>query len=378
MNRLRWLWMSIFTGLLSIAVIAQGADCPTIVTTALDSLDAVCAETGRNQACYGNVLIDLQQQVDTEVVPFEAPGDTVNLSDVATMKLAPLNVEANTWGVAMMKLQANIPNTNPGQNVTFLMFGDVEIDNAVTEDDSDFTPMQAFYFSSGVGDAGCEEAPESGLLIQTPEGVEEVLLNVNGANMSLGSTAFLQAGVNRDNEDEFELAISVLEGQGVIEAYGEVSPIPAGSWIRLRTDRNLNVIAPPDNPVPYKFDRHNILPIGLLEREFEIADSLTQEELDEKIAEFTPRRAMLRLREQGGRLDVGTTQQVIKNQLDENVVVYFSESLFVTIPANSEKSIDVPRGKYTVEICATSCVVIEDAIFLRDRERIVTEDTFSQ
>lgn len=378
MNRLRWLWMSLFTGLLSIAVIAQGADCPTIVTTALDSLDAVCAETGRNQACYGNVLIDMQQQGDTEAVPFQAPGDTVNLSDVATMKLAPLNEEANTWGVAMMKLQANIPNTNPGQNVTFLMFGDVEIDNAVTEDDSDFTPMQAFYFSSGVGDAGCEEAPESGLLIQTPEGVEEVLLNVNGANMSLGSTAFLQAGVNRDNEDEFELAISVLEGQGVIEAYGEVSPIPAGSWIRLRTDRNLNVIAPPDNPVPYKFDRHNILPIGLLEREFEIADSLTQEELDEKIADFTPRQAMLRLREQGSRFDVGTTQQVIKNELDENVVVYFSESLFVTVPANSEKTVDVPRGKYTVEICATSCVVIEDAIIRRDRERIITEDTFSQ
>ena len=82
----------------------------------------------------------------------------------------------------------------------FLMFGDVEIDNAVS-DGSDFTPMQAFYFRSGVGDAGCAEAPESGMLIQTPEGVEEVFLNVNGANMLLGSTAFLQAGVNRDDED---------------------------------------------------------------------------------------------------------------------------------------------------------------------------------
>ena len=31
-----------------------------------------------------------------------------------------------------MKLQANLPDTLPGQNVTFLMFGDVQVTNAVT------------------------------------------------------------------------------------------------------------------------------------------------------------------------------------------------------------------------------------------------------
>ena len=30
-----------------------------------------------------------------------------------------------------MKLQANLPDSLPGQNVTFLMFGDVQIQNAV-------------------------------------------------------------------------------------------------------------------------------------------------------------------------------------------------------------------------------------------------------
>ena len=30
--------------------------------------------------------------------------------------------------------------------------------------------MQAFYFRSGIGDAPCAEAPNSGILIQTPEG----------------------------------------------------------------------------------------------------------------------------------------------------------------------------------------------------------------
>jgi len=378
MSQLRWIGLSIFIGLLSIAVVAQQSDCPAIVQTALDSLAEACAETGRNQACYGNNLINLQLQADAPIKPFELPGDTVDLNNIATMTLAPLNEEDNTWGVTLMKLQANIPDTLPGQNVTFLMFGDVVIDNAVSDGDSDFTPMQAFYFHSGVGDAGCEEAPESGMLIQTPEGVEQVLLNVNGANMLLGSTAFLQAGVNRDDEEEFELAISVLEGEGMIEAYGEVRPIPAGSWVRVRTDRNFNVIDAPDDPKPYKFERHGVLPIQLLERQFDIQPSLTQLEIDERLAEFEPRRIMARMRNMGGLPDAGTTQQHITNTLSENVVIYFSDSLSVTIPANSEKIVDVPRGRYTVEICATTCITIEDAVIARDRHRTIDVDTFSQ
>ena len=62
-----------------------------------------------------------------------------------------------------MQLQANLPDTLPGQNVTFLLFGNVEIENAVVGDseatpeagDGDFAPlttMQAFYFTSSVGD----------------------------------------------------------------------------------------------------------------------------------------------------------------------------------------------------------------------------------
>ena len=378
MNLLRWMGLSIFTGLLSIAVIAQQSDCPAMVQTALDSLDAACAETGRNQACYGNTLIDLQLQADAEVVSFEQPGDTVALADISKMTLTPLNEEAQTWGVAMMKVQANIPDTLPGQNVTFLLFGDVEIDNATLDADSEFTPMQAFYFHSGVGDAGCEEAPESGLLIQTPDGVEEVLLNVNGANISLGSTAFLQAGVNRDNADEFELAVSVLEGEGSIEAFGKISPIPAGSWIRVQTDRNFNVIASPDDPIPYKFERHGKLPIRVLERQFEIQPSLTQEQLDKRLDEFNPRQALNQLRQMGGFRDTVMTQQQITNELSTEVTIHFNETLSLTIPANSEQTIDIPRGRYTVEICAEDCIIIEETPIMRDRHRRVTMDTFSQ
>lgn len=299
---LRLFWLILSTGLLSIAIVAQTTDCPALVQNALDTIDETCAETGRNQACYGNTLIDLEPQVDAEIDSFSIPGDTVALNDVAMMTLAPLDEVSETWGVALMKLQASIPDTSPGQNVTFLLFGDVVIENAVT-DDSEFTPMQAFYFTSGIGDAGCEEAPENGLLIQTPDGVEEVLLNVNGANMSLGSTAFLQAGPIEDSEDEFELTISVLEGEGTIESYGELQPIPAGSWVRLPADRNFNVIGAPNAPLPYDTERHNRLPIRGLERQFDPQQPLTQDQLDERIAQFDPENARQRLQTMGAILN---------------------------------------------------------------------------
>ena len=38
-------------------------------------------------------------------------------------------------------------------------------------DTTTYGPMQAFYFTSGIGDAQCNEAPDSGMLIQTPQGV---------------------------------------------------------------------------------------------------------------------------------------------------------------------------------------------------------------
>lgn len=375
MKSLRVILMSVITAILSIAVIAQSADCPAIVQTALDSLDAVCAETGRNQACYGNTLIDLQAQADAQVESFDTPGDTVNLNDVETMKLAPLNEEADTWGVALMKLQANIPDTLPGQNVTFLLFGDVVIDNAVTEDEDGFTPMQAFYFRSGVGDAACAEAPESGLLIQTPEGVEEILLNVNGANMSLGSTAFLQAGQVPETEDQFELTVSVLEGQGMIEAYGDIQPIPAGSWVRIATDRHFNVIAPPNPPKPYQFAKHGQLPIRVLERVFDIHTSLTQEEVDQNIADFNPIQALRRFRERGAQLDRRTTIQNITNEHDEDVTVTIGDQT-VTIAPDATEKIELPVGRYDLEICASVCITVADVRVFRPANRTIISQMF--
>jgi hypothetical protein len=340
-----------------VSSVAAQADCPTIVQTALDATDAACEGTGRNQACYGNIDLSAVPQAGIPQFDFDAPGDIIDVAGVRTLELEPLDETSDIWGIALMQLQANLPETLPGQNVTFLLFGDVEIRNAVEGNiepvtfnitatgninvrsgpssndepisqladgetvvadgrnpdntwlriqqpegnpgwvsadlvtlDGDLsllnvvdplalpppslTPMQSFYFQSGIGDAPCAEAPDSGILIQTPEGVGQISFTVNDVNIQLGSTAYLQAQPNA------EMTVNVVENQATITAQGVTQSVPAGSRVRVPLDANLTADGPPSEPEPYDNADLAALPVGHLPREVEIAPALTQAELD--------------------------------------------------------------------------------------------------
>ncbi len=110
--------------------LAQDGVCSAIVQKAMSAVEENCAPTGRNQACYGYVALDAIPRENVGDFTFTNQGDLASVSDIASLRLTRLNPEANTWGIALMKIQANLPDTLPGQNVTFLLFGDVEIDNA--------------------------------------------------------------------------------------------------------------------------------------------------------------------------------------------------------------------------------------------------------
>jgi hypothetical protein len=358
-GRLRWLAYALFLSVTAVAV-AQDATCPTIVRDALAATDSACAGTGRNEACYGNISLSAEPQPGISDFTFTKPGDLVNVAGVQTLTLSPLDQQEDTWGVALMKLQANLPETLPGQNVTFLLFGDVEIQNAVTSNveeesasagptlpvtvssmspmmtsftdtsavpemlnagtkltadgyfpmaqmlhvtlddgstgwvmeqmvtvDGDvstlpemdmngevagaaeaapqFTPMQAFYFKSGTNDAPCEEAPDSGILIQTPEGAGKIDLVVNDAKVTLGSTGYFQAQAGG------EMTVAVVEGEGTVDAGGKRVTVPAGTYTTLPIDADLQASGQPADPQPYDADGLKALPIGILPKTITIA-----------------------------------------------------------------------------------------------------------
>lgn len=335
-----------------------GATCPDIVRAALDITQQVCDGIGRNQACYGHILLDAEFQPNAGSARFEQEGDVANVADLQSLRISAMDLASELWGIALMRLQASLPDSQTDQNITMLLFGDVRIENAMShtrlmtltaqattnvnlrqrpslgalivgqiapgetvtatgrlddgswirvrqprtgvtgwvfgelltgEDDiADldvvdsaaryFGPMQAFTFQSGSNDALCPEAPNSGILIQTPEGVAKVTLLINEVDIQLGSTVFFQAQPGK------AMTIQVIEGSATVTAFGQTATAVAGTQVTIPLDETLTPSGPPDPPAPYAMENVAALPVELLERPVTVHAPLTQDEIDELLS----------------------------------------------------------------------------------------------
>ncbi len=119
----------------------SGGSCPTLVKQALEALGPNCSGLGRNTACYGfnKVGATFSEAVADDF--FTKPSDQAGLSTVASLSTAPLDTKLNEWGVAVMSVQANIPDSLPGQSVRFILLGNAEMENAVPPPDAQPTPQ---------------------------------------------------------------------------------------------------------------------------------------------------------------------------------------------------------------------------------------------
>lgn len=335
-------------------VLAQN-DCPAIVQQAMEAVQTACANTGRNQACFGNLALTATPREGIENFTFEKAGDIVDAANIQSLQLTPMNVAEGHWGVVLMKLQANLPDLLPGQNATVLLFGDVEMTNAVTPTvevpveaitnavnirrlpngdannvigslsagqtvtatgrladgewirirttgdnlgqtgwvaaslltsteslsaldvveatSQTFSPMQAFYLKTGVRDRPCTEVPASGILVQGPSGFR-VNFNVNGAEVSMGSTLFLQT-------DKSRIRINVVEGAATVRNDGISQIIPEGTYTEIGLDENGDAIGAPDVPEPYVADDFEGLPLDELPDDIDIAPALADSDLED-------------------------------------------------------------------------------------------------
>lgn len=254
---------------------AQADSCPAFIDTALAAVGEGCGDLARNTICYGYNRVDATFFETVEEGFFSKPTDRSELTNVATVQTAALDHTFDQWGIAVMNVQANVPDTLPGQAVTFLLIGDATLQNDVSPDEAlipgdsipvrvnsgervnlrsgpgtntnvvesiaggsildavgqneagdwvrvlretgyawiaatllqvsndnaeafanlpivsgeALTPMQAFYFSTGIGTSTCLEAPEM-LVIQGPQEAR-VNFKVNGLDMNIGSTIVL-------------------------------------------------------------------------------------------------------------------------------------------------------------------------------------------
>lgn len=227
----RWVVVAAFV-VLSVGVaagVAAQETCSSFVTQALSQLSSNCGDLARNAACYGynNVVATFFEPLSPDA--FAQPDDRVDLADLQSITTSPLDVQTSRWGIAVIKAQANLPDALPGQAVTFMLLGDVHLQTGV-EQGSDMTPMQAVYFTTGIADTKCTDAPQSSLIIQGPKDVT-VNLRVNGADIELGSTAIFRSTANSTME------CGVIDGAAHV---GADQVIPAGFAARVPLDAQLN------------------------------------------------------------------------------------------------------------------------------------------
>jgi hypothetical protein len=354
-----------FAALCVSSVSAQN-DCPAIIQNAFDATDAVCTTTSRNQACYGNIMVQAEPQENVSDFNFETPGDMVDLAGVDTLTLLYSSESAEeSWGVVFMQIQANLPESPTEQNVTLLAFGDVEIRNAIVTNPEPvtlevvstgninvrsgpstaappigqlangetaladgrnpetswlriqladgtpgwvfaelvtlngdpsllelvdplalplppLTPMQAFYFRSGIDDSPCDNAPDSGILIQAPAGVGQITLTVNDVSLQFSSTVYLQA------QPDGDMTVSAVDDDAVVSAGGITRFVPAGTRVRIPLDANLVAAGIPGEPEPYDDAALAALPVDHMLRPVVVAPALTQAQIDEMIPSALP------------------------------------------------------------------------------------------
>src|SRR5690606_30835167 len=75
-----------------------------VVQAALTAAGDNCDGLGRDQACYGHALLAVTPTSSTSAFAFESEGDRVGLSEVQSLKLSGMDVDAGTWGVAMLSM----------------------------------------------------------------------------------------------------------------------------------------------------------------------------------------------------------------------------------------------------------------------------------
>lgn len=198
---------------------ALAATCPELVQRALTTVGEACAGLGRNEACYGNNRLEAQLDLNSGQ-PFLKPADRTPVESIRSLQTYALDEANGTWGVAFLQIQANLPETLPGQNVKFILYGDVKLENAATNPDEPFGAMQAFYFVSGL-QPNCKEAPPSSMVIQSPKGYS-VTLRANGLDMKVGSSVALTAQKNK------RMRLTTLEGEVFATYQGKTQVIPQG------------------------------------------------------------------------------------------------------------------------------------------------------
>lgn len=241
----RWLIVLFMCFITGSMLLAQ-EECPSLVVTVIDNLLAKCSSAEPDSLCFVHPSAEITSVSDALNTPLELPGDTFSLENTRNVCSAPLDRETNTWGVNLLTMSAGLPESVAG-GIRLLLIGDAELASATGE-----AFGQGFYLRTGMDDAPCSSMPESGLLIQVPQEAGEIAISINGVDLTVNGSIYVQAQINR------EMRIRAFTGAlSLHSAYGNSGAV-AGTAVSIPMDEMLFPAGPPSGPEAYAPELTNV------------------------------------------------------------------------------------------------------------------------
>jgi len=220
-------------------VVAQNnASCQALIEKAMQVSNSFCSQIGSNKACYGNNTLKADLAPGTSQ-KFVVQGDIVDVDKLRRISASPLKLDSKEWGVAVLKVIANLPRSLPGQTVTMMVFGNTTLDNNKNGN------LESFFFSSELGHIVCDKVPDDGIMVTVPDGLG-VKFMVNGAELTLTGDASIKAVKNG------KMQVSLYEGSGRIVSDGHEQYFGAGQQVtvQLGGENGESSVGAPSTPTP--------------------------------------------------------------------------------------------------------------------------------
>jgi uncharacterized protein YraI len=104
--------------------------CLATINAVLALSSRVCQNLERGHACYASGPLHGTTWAG-EPKTFSIPGEKPEVADIHTLQLGGLDEASGTWGLATLRIQGNLEDTQTQRNITLILFGDAQIENVV-------------------------------------------------------------------------------------------------------------------------------------------------------------------------------------------------------------------------------------------------------
>ena len=274
------------TGLMQQMILTNGEEYS--VASMQLQMNLLDTQPGRNVMllAFGDVTLTNQVPV-RPTVPIESTG-VLNIRAIPDtggdiLAQVPLRTSLVANGITGegQWLRVEIPDTSEIGWVArdvIVTGGDLSTLNVVDIDTPFLRPFQVFSLITGQDDAPCDTAPESAILLQSPNLAEPVVITVNGVNILLAGTIVIQASPDEN------MTIHQIEGTAYVQASTETSWIVPASNIYIPLDMSLNFSGDLSSasPAPEQIG----LPVNNLNYRVRLPELLSQADIDAQIAEL--------------------------------------------------------------------------------------------